>query len=676
MINKQTRDKIVVQALNEKTFARTYKQSRISSWQKNEDMYYGRKRFPNQDNSQLIAPGQQATASANVELGKMQAYVNTLLSKIDSPLTFKYVKGTLADLKRAKYLNALKEKDANIGNWNYKDLLGKKQAVIYGRAIYAYYADSYNGYCSHLRNIDVYDFLTDPDGGGMDLEDGNYHGIYGVKKNKQELRDGKKAGIYITTEVNTLLQGEGNNTEITQETINQQNRYQNLGTQASRVLYNADIFVFWEWFTTYEGERYYLLMTEDGIAIRVEKLKDLFKSDLWPIWTYAAFPDLTEFWTPSYCDYVREIFMAQSISINQMLDNSDRINKPQRAIDVNAIESLADLAYRRNGIIRMKNGTDINKAFRIVETPALTTPITLYTTLEGIANTNGGVTAGDKGTAQEDKVGIYEGNQANSADKFGLFNKSYTQGYKKFAVLYRAGVEEHLSKKTSIKILGPDGIDKTIYINKRDVKPSVDYDVLIEASNAEAQADAIDKKNKLTFLGTYKDNQLVNQKSIFEMQATIAGLSADDIRMLLDTSDYGEAELLSECDRDIEELLAGKVIEPNRRANTAYAQRFLDYMTDHQEDMTGDEFILFVDYFEKLKEIVMKNMVNTLQSQLAKEGATLGLDNGGGEGAPAQDIKADETITPEVTGQPLGQLQNNEPTAQPAPPGAEVKYAA
>lgn len=673
MISKQKRDKISTQALLEIQFARTYKQSRIGWWQKNEDMYYGRKRFLNSDNTQSVNPqSTQPTSSANVELGKMQSYVNTILSKIDSPLTFKYVKGTLADLKRAKYLNALKEKDANTGDWNFKDLLGKKQVVIYGRSIYCYYAESVTGYRSHLRNIDVYDFLIDPDGGGYDLDDALYLGAYGVTKNKQQLRDGKKAGIYIGTEVDNLLEMQGNNTEITQETINQQNRYANLGTQGTRVLYNPNIYKFWEWFTTYEGERYYLLMTDGGIAIRVEKLKDLFKSDMWPFWTYAAFPDLTEFWTPSYCDYTREIFQAQSITINQMLDNADRINKPQRAIDVNAIESLADLAYRRNGIIRMKNGADINKAFKIVETPALTSPMSVYQALEGIANTNSGVTSGDKGVAEEDKVGIYEGNQANSADKFGLLNKSYTQGYKRFARLYKEGVDEHLTKKVSIKILGPDGIDKTIYINRRDVKPSVDYDVLIESSNAEAQADAIDKKNKLTFMSSYKGDQNVNQKTLFEMQANIAGLSADEIRMLLDQSDYGEAELLSECDRDIEDLLAGKVIEPNRRANTAYAQRFLDYMNDHAEDMTADEFMLFEDYFNRLKEVVIKNMVSTLQQQLAKEAALQG-QQGDGTGAPAESIKAEETIQPGALGQTPGQLETNEPSAQtPAPTSGEI----
>ena len=93
-----------------------------------------------------------------------------MLSKIDNPLTFKFKKRTMADYKRVQLINALKEQDANYNDWNYKDLLGKVDAIIYGRAIYAYYADSVDGYNSNLENVSVYDFLIDPSAGGYDID--------------------------------------------------------------------------------------------------------------------------------------------------------------------------------------------------------------------------------------------------------------------------------------------------------------------------------------------------------------------------------------------------------------------------------------------------------------------------------------------------------------------------
>ncbi len=265
-------------------------------------------------------------------------------------------------------------------------------------------------------------------------------------------------------------------------------------------------------------------------------------------------------------------------------------------------------------------------------------------------------------------MGIYEGNQANAADKFGLFNKSYAQGYKRFARLYRNGIDDHLNKKTGIKILGPDGIDKTIYITKRDVKPNQEYDIMVESTNAELNADMIDKRNKLTFLSPYSSaidptiRAMVNQKKAFEMEATIAGFKQDEIRELLDTSEYGEAQILSEAERDMEDILAGKQIQPNLIANTAYAKRILDYMIDHKEDMDDATFQRFSDYMNAIEPIVMKNMANQLQNTLAKEGLRAGVGGAPGPGEPT----LDQGIPPEGIGSGGG--LPNEATAPVALP--------
>ena len=60
----------------------------------------------------------------------------------------------------------------------------------------------------------MYDFLIDPSAGGIDIEKARFMGRYGVVKDRYELK-GNKA--YLATEVTTLLQGKGNNTERPQE---------------------------------------------------------------------------------------------------------------------------------------------------------------------------------------------------------------------------------------------------------------------------------------------------------------------------------------------------------------------------------------------------------------------------------------------------------------------------
>ena len=526
-MNKTLRDKIVSQSLNEIDFARRYKQGKISNWQKNEEMYYGKK----------IA---NVESRSNVSLGRMQGFVHTLLSKIDNPLVFKFTKRKDAQLRRVELLNALRKIDANNNNWDIKDIAGKKQAIIYGRAIYAYFASSDKEYQSHLEPVDVYDFLIDPSCGGIDIDSAGFMGRYNIIKSRKELKEGVKSGLYNRDNVNRILGGDGNSDETSQEETNKNIRTYGQNTIGKKETSNPDKFKFWEWFTTYDGDRYYVLMTKDGTDIRVVPLDEINSKGLWPFWTWACFPDLTEFWTPSYCDYVREIFMAQDVSINQMLDNAEAINKPQKIVNVEAIEDLSKLKYRRDGIIPTKGNFDANRAVQVIQTPSIKTPIDVFNILSAIAQQESGVTDGAMGVADEEgKVGIYEGNQAATADRFGLLNKSYSFGYKRFAKLYEVGVSDNLIKKVAVEILGSKGVEVKNISRKDIFRKGDDFGVLVESSNSENLISLQEKKMKMTFLLSNGNNPIQNPKKAYELQASIVNFDEDTIKELMDTQYYG-----------------------------------------------------------------------------------------------------------------------------------------
>lgn len=607
MINKQTIDKIAAQSINEIDIARTYKNGKVKSWQSNESMYYGVKET-------------SEDSRANISLGRMQEFVHTLLSKIDNPLVFKFTKRKPSQLSRVELLNSLRRFDAERGCWDLKDIVGKKQGIIYGRAIYAYYASSDEGYQSHLENVDVYDFLIDPACGGIDIENAFFMGRWGVVKTIKQLKDGVKNKIYNKEAVSRLIESGGNSTEENQEEINKRSRSYDQETIGDKENNNHNKFKLWEWFTTYEGERYYILMDNSGQWIRCEKLSDMFSCNTWPFWTWAAFPDLTEFWTPSYCDYARDLFLAQDASIGQMLDNADAINKPMRAVDVSAIDDVTKLKYRKDGIIPVKKGVDINRAYQTVITPSINTPIQVFEILEGIQEKASGVTAQAKGTSDEKgKVGIYQGNEAAMADRFGLLNKSYSFGYKRFAKLYENGVKDHLIKKIAIEILGPNGVEVK-QISKRDLyKKGDEYGITVEASNAEMMASKQDRNEKLAFLASEVNNPMINKKKSFEMRALISGLSEEDVRQLLDTNSYGNEKLMSEADRDLESLLMGEVIEINDAANNQYKQRMVDYLRDHKEDINDRQFFAISAYIDSLEDVIFRNEARKLVNEQSQE---------------------------------------------------------
>ena len=618
-IKKELRDLIEAQITTEIAFARRNKQTKIKNWPTNEDLYYGNKKKTDE-------------ARANVDLGQMQEYVHTLLSKIDNPLTFTYGKTKEAQLKRVARLNALKRSDADRDNWDMKDIAGKKQMTIYGRAIYSYAAQSYDEYRPQLENVDVYDFLIDPSAGGLDIEKARFMGRYGVVKDRYELKGNKD---YISTEAKRLLDGKGNNTEQNKEEMNKQNRA-NRGGSSEVELTSDDKFKFWEWYTTFEGERYYALREDSsGRSIKICKLTDLFKSNLWPFWSYAACPDLTEFWTPGPCDYVRELIMAQAVSINQMLDNGERVNKPQRIVDVSAIKNLAELKYRRDGYIKVTPGT-AGTAMKIVETPSIETPLKVFDKLEVIKHTASGITAGALGVEDTDgRATIYEGNQANVADRFGLFNKSYSFGYKRFADLYRHGVDEHLTKKMAVDMVGPEGVEQEM-VTRRDIfRKGETFGVVVESSNAEL---ALSEQKKRTLAAFYSSllgrPELANQKVLVEQLGEVAGVDPEKIRRLQDLEVTGTAEVISEAERDMESIIDGKAIRPNRMANAAYKQRFVDWMMDHEEDVDVLTMQRMIEYVRSLDEIIVENTVRAAQEQAEREQAAMMTPRAGGPGRP------------------------------------------
>lgn len=176
-VKKDERDLIVAQALQEIQFARSEKQQHYARWHKNEDLYYNKKIKLDTDR-------------ANVNLNEAQSFVQTFLSKINTPYNFRFIKGEESDLQAAKVVNAIKDKDAKYDNWAQKITDARTQMIIYGRYICEYHADSIDGkYQSHLSNVDVYQFLIDPSCGGQDIENAYYMGRGNILKSRKQIKE-------------------------------------------------------------------------------------------------------------------------------------------------------------------------------------------------------------------------------------------------------------------------------------------------------------------------------------------------------------------------------------------------------------------------------------------------------------------------------------------------------
>ena len=69
-------------------------------------------------------------------------------------------------------------------------------------------------------------------------------------------------------------------------------------------------------------------------------------------------------------------------------------------------------------------------------------------------------------TLVKTQVGIYEGNQAATADRFSLISDSEADAQQRFAELYLDGLDEHLNTKVAIEMIGIDGVEFKKYLRK------------------------------------------------------------------------------------------------------------------------------------------------------------------------------------------------------------------
>jgi hypothetical protein len=186
--------------------------------------------------------------------------------------------------------------------------------------------------------------------------------------------------------------------------------------------------------------------------------------------------------------------------------------------------------------------------------------------------------------------------------------------------LYEHGVDENLTKKIAVDIIGPEGIEVQ-EISRRDIfRKNEKFAVITEQSNSELQLSEQKKRAQGAYYSALLGRpELANQQVVVAQLGMVAGLTEEAIREIQDLEDYGKASIMSEAERDIEDILDGKFIQPNRVANTAYKQRFVDYMLDHEEDMNEEQSSRMLQYIESLAQIVVANTQRAAREQAAKE---------------------------------------------------------
>jgi len=607
-------EQIVNQVRAEYKAGLDYRHQREAAWKQAEDQYF---------NKQVKSLKQRY----NVPVPTVPGFVETLLSKVDDPPTIKAEQAEDADYKAVQKVNAFREVESHKEDydWDMVDVDAKKQAILYGRAIAKFFAQSKPEYKSNLELVDVYDFIADPIG-GSNLEKHRFVMQDNLFKSKEDLKQGVENLGYDSAAVEKIINATSQDKIVDNDNQykSKQSRMMALGIDGITFNYAGQpLYKFIEAGTTWKGVRYYVLFNnETGTAVKCVPLKEVFKSNLWWFTSWATHRDTFNFWSKAPVDDIVPLAEMVRVLVNQELDNRQKKNWGQRAYDPEMFPNPADLQWRPDGLVAVKSGSTVTRGIEQgvyqFETPELRGTIELVNYIDDLIGEKSGINADTQGASDEDKVGIYYGNLQQVADRLGLYNKSYKKFWQAIGRRYVWGLFEHLRSPMAVKIIGEEGAEWD-EIKRYEINP--DWNIKIEGGNAELAADEIRKKRLEEIMGTLQPDELaiISPRWRAEQKLRAIGIEEDDIRMAFDVQNEGNREILSEASQMIQDCLEGKPYKINRGANTAFVQKIIDHATD-TNSLTDEQYMKLMEIAEAHLPVAAENMARKAVQMMAQQG--------------------------------------------------------
>lgn len=579
----------------------------------------------------------------------LRGYIDTLISKIDNTTELKFIKTKGSALKAALKMTAAwqKESTPERANWPLKDRWGKKQMSLTGRAFYKAYGEA-GPFRFNIDNVDHYDIVPEPNGGGH-LSSHLFTYQMNIFRTKDELIKGADTGRYIKTEVNKLINGTNSSEFKENEDAyrNKVSRFASHGLDAESNNYvGSQLFNLTEGITVYDSQMYYALFDyKSGIVVRFEPLKKVFESGLTPWVSYSSDDDAFNFWNLGPADVIYPVADAEYLNLNGMLNNMRKRNDDMVAYDKQAVTDPSQLAYRPDGLISLAlGGKDIRSVLMNMRPDDVSNlAINLHGFLNNFLGENSGITAGAKGVANEDKVGIYFGNIQQVADRIGRYNKSYSSGIEEIGRRFDWALWENAGEDYMVQILGEKGAEWSA-ITKEDKDP--DFEVAAVGGNAEmAISQAKSEKQRSTF-ELIANNQILVSKvnPTVLVRELLQGAEVEESRIEAITNVVDESNelIISEAERLIEDCLQGRPLQIYRGADVAFVQHIQNYATNTRLDQK--DFYKLMLIVEQHMPIVAQNMTRKamlLRSAISAKAGGSPLAPGGPapEEAPAPEAE-------------------------------------
>ncbi|MDP1570806.1 MAG: hypothetical protein Q8L86_12480 [Vicinamibacterales bacterium] len=516
----------------------------------------------------------------------MRGYVESIMAKVDEAPALRFKNTKEASLKGARKITAAAEFElgSSRSNYNQKDRWAKKLGILSGRAIIKAFGESDPVFKFHVSNVDHYDFVSEPFGGG-DLEDHEFKFQQNIFKTREALYSGARSGLYDAKQVRRLTtwQPPKENKEVQDEHKNKVSRFATLGLDPESHSYvGTQMFNLTEADFRYRGKRYYALFdSKSKIWVRFVEFKEVFESDLSPWVTWAPDDDAFGFWNLGPCDTMFPIAEGRRINLNAMLNNARKIADDMTLYDILAVVDPSKLMYRPDGLVgvKLREGQALGDVVKKMAPNDITNlAIRIEQFMNNFAGQMTGVTPSAQGQGNEQLAAILESNIQQVSDRIGLINKSYTLGQEQIGRRFDWSLWEHAPEDYMVKTIGSEGAEWDA-ITKEDKDP--DYEVVAVSARAEQEQSAAKAEKQEKALSMVVSNEhllsVLSPKATVQEILRFGGFEEDKIRVLTSLNDEADEEILSEAARLIDACLQGEPVDLFPGANTAFVQKIMDF---------------------------------------------------------------------------------------------------
>lgn len=603
MIVKATADQITQIAQKQLETSAKFKQPRMVEILDNEDV-----------NNFKLRPALQGRINIPFDSVFMSGFIDTLVAEVNRPPRLEFEDPNGANLKGARKIQSAWERDKKKMRLRMRDRAMKKQAAISGRGIAKYYAESDPKYCPYLEIVDYLDFHCEPGGGGH-LDDHYFTGAENIFRTKEDLITGSQSSWYDKSQITELVNRyESADFKRNEDTFqNKVSRYASLGLDMEANNYiGGTLYNLCEWVTKYNGQLYHLIFEKQtGIWLRCVLLKEDFGYEKTPFISFASSQeDPFNFWNLGPADKAKPVFEAIRVNLNEVLNNNRKRNWDMKAVDKTMFPNLKDLDWRQDGVVvaQVPMGQSLANGIYSFETPEISGALNLNMYLNNIVGEKTGITPGAQGSAVEDKVGIYEGNQLQISKRMKLLSDSYEEMYEDLGHRYDWGLWDHASEKDMVKIISTDGVGWE-KITKEDLDP--EYDVNVVSSSEELVENEQETQRQIEVITSIEERPeqaaLLNPKVIVEEKLRLAKFRPEKIKQIMNLESTTTDELLSEANKAIEKILEGKDPGLNQSATTGYLQYISDWMLDKADELDEKKAAEVQAYFDKHIPIATRN---------------------------------------------------------------------